>query len=148
MGWINAFDAGSNLVQVSINGNAHFTDILGKGQSSAPFDGLLTGEKLSVNVSSEGSVSLVHDDTTPGPSAGWKLLISPSDYDFSQYVGFRVAEITIDKDSDTGNFAFRDIGDSVGLPLSGSGSTWTPDPADITSLQSTGTMGIQQGVSV
>jgi hypothetical protein len=146
MNWVSAFTEtiGPALVQVGIGGDGKFTDFIGFGQSSPLFDGLLPGEKLQVTIDLQGVMTLLHDSTTPGPSGGYYLLAAPND-DSRLITNVRVLGITIDHNGPTGNRAFRDINDPVGLPLMGSGSSWSPDPADLTDIPSTGTIGIMQG---
>lgn len=130
MTWTNAFDVGTCTVTVD---NSHSTGtpwsgVLGKGESSPPFSGPLSGETMQVSVSSSG-VATLEFLSGSGPSDGYQLSVIPS-YSIVE-ADIRVSAITMTNGISGVASAFPSTDGAFTVTLTGSASSWSPDPADI-----------------
>lgn len=134
MAFQNAFDIGACTVVVwgSDVVNPLWSGALTKGQSSPVFNGN-SGDQFQVSVTSDGAVQLI--ETNSGAGQGYAVGVIPSYSNVGPQI--QVAGITLAQGI-SGAAAY--ISETVGttIPLSGSASSWTPDPANITSTYASG----------
>ena len=130
----NAFDIGTCIVSA----DGLWSGILSKGQSSPTFAGNLSGEVVQINVDSSGNVALNWISGT-GPSNGYQLQVVPT-YSLDAATVIQVSGINMPIGVSGQAQAFANpSGPNVGNPyLTGSGSAWSPDPADVTANIITG----------
>ena len=134
MTWTNAFDIG----ECTVSADGLWSGILSKGQSSPTFSGNLSGEVVQINVDSSGNVAL-NWISGNGPSGGYQLEVVPA-YSLDAATAIQISGITMSIGVSGEAQAFANpAGPNVGNPkLTGSGSAWSPDPADVTANIITG----------
>jgi hypothetical protein len=133
--WTNAFDRGACTVQVGFNAsNNIFSGVLAKGQTSGAFNGHAgSGEQLQAAVTSDGAVQL-NWLSGSGPSLGYQVSVVPS-YSIAGFpIRARGFDIPNGVSGPTGAEAWSSETGSLLVQLTGSHSTWVPDPADLTEL--------------
>lgn len=134
MTWTNAFDLGACTVSVQHGADTIFSGVLAKAQTSSQFDGYLSGEKLTVSITSGGAAQL-NWASGAGPSDNYTLTIAPA-YDIST-LDARALSLSIPSGISGGaygaNCYFNADADAIALTDLGDG-VWTPDPASSDSL--------------
>lgn len=128
----NAFALGTCSVRVMRQSNSQiiWQGNLSPGQSSPTFSGVLTGEVLQAIVNNDGTVQL---NWTAGSNRfqGYQLAVIPS-YSMASAAQLECSGFTL-----TSGIVGTAYASGSHIPVSqvfltGSGSAWTPDPADIT----------------
>lgn len=137
----NIFAVSACDVGVYFNGTHLWDGVLAPGQSSTQFPGHQNTEVLQVVVNSDGTVQL-NWISGAGPSQGYVIAIQPffNLHTASQIV---VQQISIPNGVSASACCAANFALTPQVQLTGSGSTWTPDPCDITS-----TLGSTPGIYV
>lgn len=135
----NVFAVGACDVGVYYNG-AHLWDgILAPGQSSPQFGGHQSTEVLQLVVNSDGTVQL-NWISGAGPSQGYVVAIQPF-FTLSAASQILVEQINIPNGVTANACCAANFSLTPQVQLTGSGSTWSPDPCNITATLG-GTPGI------
>lgn len=132
MAWQNAFDLGPcSLIVYGSDGSTLWHGVLSKGQSSPTFAGS-SGDVMQASVDSNGVADLVRiSGSTPSNSytlgviAGYQLV--------GNSVRVRAIGMGINPNAVHGQQAFASENTSGVVNLSWTGTSWSPDPCDVTS---------------
>lgn len=133
----NAFLLGTCQVScINLANQVLWQGTLAPGQFSPPFNGDSPGEKLQISVDSDGNaqLTLTSDSAYTG---SYTLGVTPN-YDVSQATDFVVRNIFMAYAISNSATASSDALISDGVTLQGSGSSWSPDPADVTGFGNEG----------
>ena len=152
MTWTSIFNAGECTIDVVYagGGNLGWSGILAKGESSPSFPSFYGDSELVVSVDANGVVSL---DVVSGPldNCAQILVVVTSAASISGY-DVRASHITMIGATGYAPPPEAEFAGSpsptLAVPLTGSGSVWTPDPAVVTASQSPTYIGINGGVSL
>lgn len=149
MAWKNAFDVGKCTVRVGFNAyDDIFSGVLAKGQTSAAFNGHAgAGEQLQAAVTADGAVQL-NWLSGSGPSHGYQVSVVPS---YSVATGSMRAsgfDIPNGVSGASGARAWSSDTGSLVVNLTGAGSAWSPDPADLTEAGFQSYWNVYQGSGV